>query len=75
MKLPTGNTPRQEIINMALTKMVIFGIEPEWAIEAVLDSAKPKTIGWAMKKYYESLSDEQALRLIATIKRKFQRII
>jgi len=61
-------TPRQELIEKSSEKMVIFGIEPEWAIEAVLDGA-PFVTGAAMEKYYDSLSEKAVKRLIIAIKR------
>ena len=65
----TGNTPRQELIKHAATKMHVYGLDAHTALEAVVDGAKPGTIGGAMLRYYVSTSDAALERLIAAVER------
>ena len=65
----TGNTPRQELIKHAATKMRVYGLDAHTALEAVVDGAKPGTIGGAMLAYYVHTSDAALERLIRAVER------
>ncbi len=69
--LITGNTPRQELIEHAATKLCVgMTRDPHMALEMVVDGARPGTIGGAMRAYYLSTSDLAIERLIAAVRRK-----
>jgi hypothetical protein len=69
LKLPTGKTPRQELISHAVIIMRRYNCRPCDAIEAALDGAKPKTIGGAMLNYWLSLSERVQARIEGEIGR------
>jgi len=69
-RLVTGNTPRQELILHAATKARVYSLDAHTALEAVVDGARPGTIGAAMLAYYKRTSDIALERLISAVERK-----
>jgi len=71
----TGNTPRQELIAHASTKLRAGrASDAHWALEMCVDGALPGTIGGAMLAYYVSISGYALERLIRAVERKAGRI-
>jgi hypothetical protein len=69
--LATGNTPRQELIEHAASKLRAGRArDAHTALEAAVDGARPGTIGGAMLAYYKATSDLALERLIAAVERK-----
>ena len=69
-----GVTARQELISHAATKLAARrATSAHMALEAVVDGAKPGTIGGMMSEYYVSISSYALERLIAAVERKATR--
>lgn len=70
MKLITGNTPRQQLILHAATRMRAHNLDAHTALESVVDGARPGTIGGKMLNYYMSITDRVLERLIKAVERE-----
>ena len=66
-----GTAARQELIAHAATKLSLGrASSAHMALEAVVDGARPGTIGGAMLDYYLSVSSLGLERLIKAVERK-----
>lgn len=66
-------TPRQELIEDAVSRVRYRGMTPHMALESQIDECKqfgPNTLAAAMIVYYRNISDNGLGRLIKTVENK-----